>query len=362
MDFQETLNKKWRIELLRICILLAAIGTVTEIAIYLYDSAHNTLFLPLPLYRARFIYIPSSLNIIVILATVWVLNSARLSNRFKNTCACLLIYFLCANTQVIHYVYGPLLMLPTVAIFVSILFADKALTLGISIASLCSLGLAARQASIELRKGDPQLLTDILLAALVICISYIAAALLIRYVAEQIQYILKSNTQQKQLIEESNLDPLMGIRNRRALNQQLPKIIEGSSHAKSKHLLMLDLDDFKQINDTFGHAAGDEVLVQLATCIKQLRASDHVNAYRYGGEELVLVLEEMDKESAYMLCERLREAFSECRYSFAPSLQITFSGGFVTREGNVSAKEWIQKADSALYRAKAQGKNRILWG
>ena len=93
MDFIESMNAKWRMELFKICVGLAAIGSVAEVAIYWYDSTHRTLFLPLALYRARFIYIPSSLNIIVIVVTYLCLKSEKMTNTQKNVSACLLIYF-----------------------------------------------------------------------------------------------------------------------------------------------------------------------------------------------------------------------------------------------------------------------------
>lgn len=356
MEFQENLNNKWRWNLFSICVVLAAIGSVTEIVIYLYDSAHKTLFLPLPLYRARFIYIPSTLNIIVIILTAFILRWKRLSNRTKNAAACFLIYFLCANTQCIHYVYGPLLMLPSIAIFVSILFADKILTILITIASFISLAIASYQASIELRQGDPQLLSDTGLAALVFLVSYFGASLLTNYVSQQMNYILNSNARQKKLIEECNVDPLLGINNRRALENELADIC--NTQSEESILVMIDIDDFKRVNDTYGHLYGDEVLIHLADLLKENK--QYFSPYRYGGEEIILIMSSITLSEAYSICDQIRQNFENSKYSFSPKEKITFSAGMHHYVKGMSGTAWINSADQLMYVAKSNGKNCIM--
>ena len=359
MDFQESMNARWRKELFRICVVLAAIGSVAEIVIYLYDAAHRTLFLPLRLYRFRFIYIPSSLNLIVIIVTYLCIKSRKLSNSAKNIWACLLIYFLCANTQVIHYVYGPLLMLPCVAIFVTILFGNKKLTSGVLLLSLFSLALAGRQASVELRKGDPQLTSDIGLAALVMFVTYIGSSLLINYVSEQMNYILASNARQKQLIEECNMDALMGIGNRRSLDSRIEEVASADYTGKRPQLLMIDIDDFKSVNDTYGHIAGDEVLITLAEKIKEISVRGQTEAFRYGGEEIIIIMFNADQDEALNTSNKLLKDFSAVKYSFNPKISVTFSGGLAVLESGMTPAEWVDRADFKLYGAKKNGKCMI---
>lgn len=357
MEFQKSLFRKWRQELFKICVLLAVMGTLTEIVIYLYDSHHRVLFLPNLLYQIRFIYLPSSLNLIMIICTALCLKSNKLSDKAKNTWACLLFYFLCANTQVIHYVYGPLLVLPGVAILVTILFADKKLTFSILMASFCSLFLAYKEASVELRKGDTQLVSDVLLAALVMIVIFIATLLLSNYFSQQLNYILASNARQKELIEECNIDPIMEIGNRRALERRLESV-QAQSDQDDTHfsqLLMLDIDDFKQINDTYGHLSGDEVLLTLGHLTKEM----HLEAYRYGGEEVVILFPETDKKNALEKAETLLLKFSDSLFSFSPKQPITFSAGLTQCDKLTDSTQWICNADHLLYLAKNAGKNRI---
>lgn len=356
---KEKINERWRMNLFRICVVLAVIGSMTEIVIYLIDANIRTLFLPHLLYQFRFIYIPSSLNLIVILLTYHYIRAPKLSDTVKNIWSCILIYFLCANTQVIHYVYGPLLMLPVVSIFVSIIFGNRKLTRAITIASLLSLALASIISSQELRRGDPQLLSDSGLAALVIIVSQIGASLMISYVNEQFDNIAKSNQREKQLIKEMHLDPLMGIYNRMALNEKIEECLVPSMTGDNCQLLIFDIDNFKTINDTYGHLNGDEVLIRLSDTIRQFTGRN-VTAYRYGGEEIILIMQHHSAESAYILAEKLRMAFSAQKFDFSPESPITFSGGLATLTEGATMEDWIKSADIALYQAKRLGKNRVV--
>ena len=358
-ELKEKINERWRLNLFKICVVLAAIGSVTEIVIYLIDSNTRTLFLPNLLYQFRFIYIPSSMNLIVILLTYHYIKSKKLSDTAKNIWSCILIYFLCANTQFIHYVYGPLLMLPVISIFMSVIFGNLKLTRAITIASLLSLTAASLVSSQELRKGDPQLLSDSGLAALVIIVSHMGASLMISYVNEQFDNIAKSNQRERDLIKELHLDPLMGIYNRMALNENTDECISLNLTDGNCHMLLLDLDNFKTINDTYGHLNGDEVLIKLSDTIRQFTGRN-VAAYRYGGEEIILIMQHYSLESAYELAEKLRLAFSALAFDFAPNLSITFSGGISSLQNNQSIEDWMLLADKSLYQAKRLGKNRIV--
>ncbi len=131
--------------------------------------------------------------------------------------------------------------------------------------------------------------------------------------------------------------------------------------------LMLDIDHFKRINDTWGHAAGDVVLQELASRIDvQVRASDV--AARYGGEEFIILLPDTDKESAISTAERIREAVKASPYELpnGESITVTASIGIAgtspERSGNdlkTLSDSLIARADVALYRAKAAGRDQV---
>jgi diguanylate cyclase (GGDEF)-like protein len=158
-----------------------------------------------------------------------------------------------------------------------------------------------------------------------------------------------------QLREASQIDSLTGLLNRRALEGRLR---DAWIHMRRRHaplaLLMIDVDHFKRINDTHGHAAGDAVLQALARLLRgNLRGDDQVG--RIGGEEFLLVLPETDSRAAMALAERLRECARD------EQLGVTLSLGLsLVRIEDDGPEQALLRADAALYRAKGAGRDRVV--
>jgi diguanylate cyclase (GGDEF)-like protein len=158
----------------------------------------------------------------------------------------------------------------------------------------------------------------------------------------------------------SEHDALTRLANRRRLEADLTLECDRSlRYARPLSLIMLDLDHFKRLNDSFGHAKGDEILQGVAeTVTNTLRSTD--TAYRFGGEELVILARESDVTGALGLAERVRGAI-ERRYAGASEGNVTASLGVAgIPENAVSAKALIAAADQALYAAKDAGRNRVV--
>ncbi|MHC8315383.1 GGDEF domain-containing protein [Pseudomonas sp. LB3P31] len=155
-------------------------------------------------------------------------------------------------------------------------------------------------------------------------------------------------------------DPLTDTGNRVAMDQTLQREIDMSRrHLQPLSLLMLDIDHFKRINDSHGHSAGDDVLKAVAASIKgQLRNVDMV--FRFGGEEFLILLSNTGREAAAMIGERLRFATQAGQYSAdGQPIELTVSLGCSTLLPGESAESLLRRADSALYVAKREGRNRL---
>ncbi|EPA94083.1 MULTISPECIES: GGDEF domain-containing protein [Pseudomonas] len=155
-------------------------------------------------------------------------------------------------------------------------------------------------------------------------------------------------------------DPLTDTGNRIAMDQTLQREIElARRHMQPLSLLMLDIDHFKRVNDTHGHSAGDDVLKAVAASIKnQLRNVDMV--FRYGGEEFLILLSNTSREAAALVGERLRCAAQAEDYpADGRTVELTVSLGCSTLLPGESAESLLRRADSALYVAKREGRNRL---
>jgi diguanylate cyclase (GGDEF)-like protein len=158
-------------------------------------------------------------------------------------------------------------------------------------------------------------------------------------------------------IRHSYTDPLTGLGNRQLFSLLLHKShAQATRHHRSVSLILIDLDRFKTVNDTYGHVVGDHVLVELATLLsRSIRRSDTL--IRWGGEEFIIIAPDTDIEHAHELAEKLRRTIQS--HAFDTVGHITASFGVTQIKTEETEENAVRRADEALYRAKENGRNRI---
>ena len=159
----------------------------------------------------------------------------------------------------------------------------------------------------------------------------------------------------------STFDSLTNLLNRNTFDEALKREISRAKRYDSQlSLLFFDIDDFKKVNDSLGHLAGDEVLKEVARLIMSEKRSEDIAA-RYGGEEITLLLPETGKADAWMIGERIRKKIADTMLKYeGQSISITLSGGLASFPIDAGEDQTLLKnADLAMYRAKSFGKNNI---
>jgi diguanylate cyclase (GGDEF)-like protein len=183
-------------------------------------------------------------------------------------------------------------------------------------------------------------------------------------VAERESELARLNRQlahlNRQLIDDSLRDPLTGVSNRRALSGDL-EALDRSQRARQESVAvaLCDADCFKAYNDRFGHLAGDQALRMIAATIRgTLRDGD--TAYRYGGEELLLILRNVGSEDALLVAERVRAAVEQAGFPHPDSEAGVLTVSIGVAVGAGESGQLIARADAALYEAKRNGRNRVI--
>lgn len=165
-----------------------------------------------------------------------------------------------------------------------------------------------------------------------------------------------TNLQHSELNRQAKNDFLTGAGNRRAFDRKLSELSKQDQSDNDVCLLIFDLDHFKKINDQFGHATGDQVLVQFCALIcSRIRASDCL--YRYGGEEFAIIAVGMNVVAAARFAEELRLLTENSH--LLPDYPVTVSIGVAHKLPGETAKDWFLRADNMLYAAKLSGRNRV---
>ncbi|AMH13493.1 MULTISPECIES: diguanylate cyclase [Citrobacter] len=182
----------------------------------------------------------------------------------------------------------------------------------------------------------------------------------IRQLSAKIHFLLASMFEAL-VKQENGKDSLTQLLNRRFIPTIMRREISLALHSRRPFTLaMLDIDYFKQINDSYGHNTGDMTLKNVAAVIyEHIRSSDYV--FRYGGEEFMILLVESDESQASIILETLRKKIAELRIaaSMTESFSITVSIGVAEYDYHPDYKQLVDKADRALYLAKSHGRNRV---
>lgn len=192
--------------------------------------------------------------------------------------------------------------------------------------------------------SDEQMMSFVTTSIVVSCCAYIFA---------------RRNEYQRERLERlATHDPLTGVKNRRAMEEDMQAAVAAHARTGAPYVLIIfDLDHFKRINDVYGHAVGDDVLVECAELIQRhTRKTDCL--YRFGGEEFVLLMPGVKPDGIRAVAENLR--YKLANELSNPVGSITASFGVAPLHDSDDADRWMARADQALYEAKATGRNRVV--
>jgi diguanylate cyclase (GGDEF)-like protein len=198
--------------------------------------------------------------------------------------------------------------------------------------------------AIYTKAGQGKIFSDSLLVSVVACFSQ----------------AVKNAQEHSRMKDLAMRDGLTGLFNRRIFDDAVAQRVK-STDMRPVSLLIIDLDNFKQVNDTFGHQAGDEVLKTFAKILKE-SCRGHDLVARFGGEEFAIILSQTQAATAHAIAQRIRNRLEKTVFSFDDrQLQMTASIGLATCQGGstVFTSNLVRQADQALYQAKKTGKNKV---
>lgn len=180
----------------------------------------------------------------------------------------------------------------------------------------------------------------------------------VKYLALAAAYCGK-NLETQLLKEQSIKDQLTGLKNRKGFNTTYTKIMDDNKNSNS-YVLMLDIDFFKKVNDTYGHDVGDKVLVHVSNILKQ-KVGDCGEVFRWGGEEFVILIPESDSLRTIKLAQTILKSVENSPCVDGDTIiNVTLSGGVTMIDRTLSSVDNIKTADDNLYQAKEEGRNRIV--
>lgn len=351
----------WREKLIRVFYIIVALVFIVEFVVFLAFRNHGLLGegFTNTQYIIEYVAIPPITGLILVTACKYI-NKMNIKARLKNYSVLITLSLLAAGIAFIHFDVHAILTIFAIPVFLTVLFGQKKITGTITIFNGLLLIGSTIYSGLHNNSLDFYLNTAVAFTLLIS--AYLISMVLIKFNKANNDYIYASYKAQVSLSEQVKNDSLTGLYNQKTFQSLLKRTMEQARNLKSPmSLAIIDLDDFKEINDTFGHLEGDQVLLQFTNLMKQQCADGEAFISRYGGDEFAVIFPRASKELAYLRLEALRQRCKQVPRHLVRSGEICFSAGISHyMEGEMNENLLFHQADSALYQAKENGKDQTV--
>lgn len=362
-------QKRWRKRVLSGCIAVTAVVLAMWLVLVVaFDLSHGASFSNVA--RALlFISIATVANITAVFAAHKIGKSPAVSDKVKDyACVFALVLILAMGAQLHKYVYVSLLF-PCLAVAVVPPFADKKLLDITFFATICT---SIFSCLLWAYLTPESLLAKIAVVVGVLgscCVFYFFSRAMLKAMMEQMEFVTNGWAEQERLISELRLEPLTRLYNRTAFQEAISAAMSDFRHfGHAATLAFIDLDNFKTVNDTYGHASGDAVLIAFSELLIGTLGTNR-NVFRYGGDEFAVLFKDVPMAEVKITMETVRGHYANMSFDFledaAPqssgeAVKVSASIGIAAYREGMTSKEWITAADDAAYDAKKAGKNTVV--
>ncbi|MBQ8281330.1 MAG: GGDEF domain-containing protein [Lachnospiraceae bacterium] len=303
--------------------------------------------------------IPTLAAVAVYCIMYWLLDSPNVKREIKRCASFIGIALICFTITASHSEYMSLCSLFVIPILYSSIYGEtKYIRLSTEICILLQLIVII----IRLLNADETTFTGVsegVVSILILFFSMYFANIIRTFVEANSQFMEKQMQQQEHLSSQISVDAMTGLYNHTAFYDELDRLIKETDRTKQKLCIsVVDIDNFKSVNDTFGHSRGDEVLIYLADVLKTV-CKDHI-VCRYGGEEFAVIFMDCSLKESATIMEAVLDNFRNHKFEWCDRA-ITFSCGVCQHyDIRINSEELFKQADKYLYKAKREGKNRIV--
>ncbi|MCI2059004.1 MAG: GGDEF domain-containing protein [Oscillibacter sp.] len=312
-------------------------------------------------YALKYVTAPCGANFLLLAVMSWIRRSTRRSEQKKIWTVSIIAALICFVLYTVHSVFPALYLIFTLPMILTIVYADRRLTSVVAV--ICIVGKILSDFCLKWDTDRANVLQDQLttvdfwLSIVILCTFYVICLALIQVEREKNNVSLKLEWERRRLQAEAVTDSLTGIGNRQALRRAFNEM---EQRPKTLHTLaMIDVDNFKLLNDTWGHACGDTYLTALGTAMRA-ECAQSGEAFRFGGDEFCILFHGLAPCRTEEICQNLQRRFCEEQAALNGPRDTTLSIGIADYRFGEQPFELLQRADKALYRAK-QEKNHIIF-
>ncbi len=353
-----SLERTIRFEFEKIILIATLVCLALEIGICIFYSLTNDLGQPLNTYIEFRILVPFAINSVLYIITRFTNRSETSTDTTKNRVVSFAGLIMCGVIALAHSYFIPLWVLPLFPIVLCSVFHDAFIQFvqsGLSFVFILYAGILHIYDYPD-AKADA-ILGIIIAESMAVVVSFLAIRL--EVFNTRMLIIRERNFAGANKFEMGfETDSVTGVYSKNYLIEEAEEILRKTNELEPSGVAILDIDDFKKINDEIGNDKGDDVLRALGTVLQGYIDEDTIVG-RYGGEKFVIVFENGDREEDLLILNQIRKEFSRKKYSFMKN-SVTLSGGYAWFDVTMDMESALKEAEEALASAKKSGKNKIM--
>lgn len=354
------INEKWHLLLWKIFAVICGIIILSEWMLIFAYSSDAKPEMEKGYYIITRAVVPTIIELAILLISRYLLKNDRLDIGKKNWLISFMMFLILATAAYVHFKILPIILLPGAAIVATALFADNGITIVMTLLNLTSIIIDNIRVMHYYSWSRSDLIGNMIMAMAIAIELCVLVIVINEHTGEMMDSIIDSYRKQKSLSAEMKKDPMTGLYNRRSFEETLEKEIENVEQTgKKAFIAIFDIDHFKNVNDTYGHANGDVVIKALCKMMQEKSQKNGI-AFRYGGEEFVILFSDIELPKVINIVEDIRTEFRCYYFQFMLKDGITCSCGIAEYQQGESSKAWFNRADTSLYKAKEAGRNRTV--
>ncbi len=343
-------------ELMRICV---AYVCAAEIIMFLINYVRGSITGSTAEYVVLYVGFPIVWNVIMCCLLIIVNNAKKLSDRQKTRLMVFIISKICACVAIVHSYYIATQCVFAITIIVAALIAGRKEIIFAIADSILMLIVVIMVNPIFCPARDRGMMIESAFIALVVLIAVGTITLAIsQYIRRNNSLMLEYTKQLEKAVYESKLDVMTGLYHHAEFYNIMHYLLSDGTNKLS--VAIMDIDNFKSINDVYGHESGDKAITAIADDIRGRNNDNDIFVSRYGGEEFAFIFVNIDREKVIGELQSVRREISNLRFDFDKDKSITVSVGlFECCAGSYSAEDIFNNADAALYYAKEHGRDQL---
>ena len=348
------INAQWLRTQYRMLIWLALFTAAMETVMFFVLDRIDAITTSSTVYLLKYLVAPSGCNLAICAAAVLLMRS-RQSDKWKMYAVSLLTVVMAFLVYSFHSVFYPLFLVFVIPMLLTTAYGERKLTTVTGVTCVIS-----KAASDLFLRWDPQetyvlssrdALVNFGLSLVLLALFYVVCLQLLTVEQEKNEASINLERERQRYQEEAVTDSLTRVGNRQALRAAFQRM-EEMQDSQRYFLAMMDLDDFKQLNDTFGHSQGDRYLQAMGEVLRQV-ATDRIQPFRFGGDEFCVLFRDCGREEVYSVCRSIQERFRrEEIHWLCKSVSVSIGAAEHLR-GERPAR-LLDRADTALYQAKQE--------